>query len=206
MNQKELEKKLNEALVEEHEKSGLISVTSLIYDCLRRAYYEDKIGSFYDKDTLETFWVGKAIHEKQLFDGEAELELQQEGIIGVIDEFIDGTLIEKKSVNIKTWNFIPDHYKKQLNYYYWLMEANGKKVENAFLIFIKKEPPHDKKIIPVKLEPLEKIEKEILEKKEILLDALDRDIPPPQKFDWLCKRCPYASICFKKEIEEINER
>jgi len=198
MKLEELQEKLNKALIEKHEKSGLISISSLIYDCLRRAFYTETLGDFFDKDTLETFWVGKAIHEKKLFDGEAELELKNEGIIGVIDELVDGSLIEKKSVNQISWKFVPDHYLTQVDYYYWLLSNNGYKVENAFLIYILKERPHDKKIIPVMLRPLEVIEKEILERAKILKEALEKKELPERKMSWLCKRCNYASKCYSE--------
>lgn len=198
MTKQELQAKLNKALVEEHTPSGLISVSSLIYACLRKSYYSKTLGDFFDKDTLETFWIGKAIHEKQLFDDENELEVKSDGIIGVIDELVGGSLIEKKSVNQVSWKFTPDHYVNQVNYYYWLLSKNGYKVENAFLVYILKERPHDKKLISVKLLPLDKIEKEILERAKTLKEALEEKKPPCKKEGWLCKYCSFASVCYKE--------
>lgn len=204
MKPSELEEKAIEMMTDEHTPSGMISVSSLIYDCLRKPYYEKTIGQFYDKGTLITFWVGKQIHNSQLLS-ENELEVKYEGIIGRIDDYDkkEGVLVDKKTCDMFPGKFgVNEHYKRQLEYYWWLLTHNKYPVKQLYLLFIKVSKPKGIKAIEIFPRKLQTIEKEILEKKEILEGALKDKIAPPRKTSWLCGYCPFASICYKKKLEK----
>lgn len=193
---------------EEHTPSGLISVSSLIYNCLRKAYYDKTIGQFYDRQTLITFWVGKQIHNSQLLS-ENELEVKYEGIVGRIDDYDkkNGLLVDKKTCEMFPGKYgVNDHYKKQLEYYYWLLAQNKLPVRQLYLLFIKVNKPKGIKAVEVFPRKLQDIGKEILEKKGILEKALSEKIPPPRKPSWLCSYCQFASICYNKNNEKTKEK
>ena len=194
-------------LSESHTPSGKISVSSLIYPCLRKAYYTKTIGSFFDKNTAITFWVGKQIHNSRLLS-DNELEVEHEGILGIVDDYDKktGILIDKKTCDMFPGKYgVNDHYKKQLEYYYWLLTQNKYPVKQLYLLFIKVSKPKGIKAVEILPRTLHTINKEILEKKEVLEKALKEKIPPPRKPSWLCGYCGFANICYKKEYNSDIE-
>ena len=200
MKPSELEEKAIEMMIEEHTPSGMISVSSLIYDCLRKAYFEKTIGQFYDRQTLITFFVGKQIHNCQLLS-ENELEVRHEGIIGRVDDYDrkTGVLVDKKTCDMFPGKYgVNEHYKRQLEYYYWLLTQNKHLVKQLYLLFIKVSKPKGIKAIEVIPRRLNVIDKEIREKKDILEKALKEKVMPPRRPSWLCGYCQFASICYKK--------
>ena len=193
MKENELKAKLYKSLLEEHEKSGFISVSWLIYDCARYGYFQDLYGDIRDGRTTAKLWLGRAIHEKS-FLKEREIELRADGIIGRIDEYEDGTLVEKKTTS--KIEFVPSHHRLQVEYYTWLLNKNGKPVNDSWLLYIQLNPPAFK-FIPVFPREMDIIEKEILKKAKIIRQALDNKEMPPQNISWLCEYCNYFSKCFK---------
>ena len=199
MDKNELEIRFSEGLFEPHEPSGKISVSSLIYPCLRKAYFEKKLGQFFDISTAYKFWIGKAVH-KMDFLKEGEVELEWEGILGRIDELEGDTLVEKK-----TCNELPrspnSHHITQLEYYYVLCLRNKKPVKNLFLLYLEKKYSAWKffEITPRKVEV---IEKEMLERKTILEEALKSKKMPERSPSWLCKYCNFCPKCFSKSYTE----
>ena len=201
-----IEEKVIEAMnaKEPFEGKG-IGVTNLVYDCLRRAYYTRTLGEFYDLHTLILFWTGRKLHETQILK-EHELVLEWEGIVGIVDEYENGTLLEKKTcVSLpRTPN---DHHVKQVEYYKVLLEKHGKPVNEAYLLYI---DINNKEIrtFKVNMRPSNIIEKEMLERKEKLEKALKEGKPPERKVGWLCNYCNFASICFggmKKGFTKVND-
>jgi len=192
---KDLEIRFNEGLFDEHTPSGKISVSSIIYPCLRKAYFEKKFGQFFDISTAYKFWLGKAIH-KMDFLKEGEVELEWEGILGRMDEYEEEVLVEKK-----TCNELPrspnDHHKTQLEYYYVLCLRNKKPVEKLFILYLEKKYPAWKffEVFPRKVEV---IEREMLERKTILEEALKSDKMPERSPSWLCKYCQFCPKCYGK--------
>lgn len=196
MNLKELEIKFRKSLFETHKKSGLISVSSIIYPCLRKAYYTKKYGEFYDINTAYTFYIGKAIH-KMPFLKESEIELEWEGIIGRIDDYGEETLVDKKTT--KTLPSRPrDHHITQMEYYYVLCLKNNKPVKDLFIHYLEKGYPAHK-FFRIKPRPVEEIEKEMLERKNALEEALKTDKIPDRHLSWLCKYCNFSPKCFGKQ-------
>jgi CRISPR/Cas system-associated exonuclease Cas4 (RecB family) len=200
MTEKELELRFNQGLFEDHVPSGKISVSSIIYPCLRKAYYEKKHGAFFDISAAYTFWIGKAMHKMNFLE-EGEGELEWEGIVGRFDDYEKGTLVDKKSVNElpRTAN---SHHITQLEYYYVLCQKNHKPVNDIWILYLeKKYPAH--KWFKVKPRPLEVIEKEMLERKSVLEECLAKGSNkiPGRDISWLCKYCPFTPLCFGKNKE-----
>jgi len=193
--EKELRAKLYKSFIEEHDKSGLIPISWLIYDCPRYGFYQETQGDIRDGRTTAKLWLGRAIHEKS-FLKEKEIELRAEGIIGRIDEYDPdtNTLVEKKTTN--KIGFVPSHHRLQLEYYFWLLNKNGKPVNDCWLLYIQLNPPAFR-FVPVYPREMEIIEKEILEKAKVIRQALDNKKKPPQNISWLCDYCSYFSKCFK---------
>lgn len=188
------------AINKKREETKGIHVTSLVYDCLRRSYYTIKYGEgFFDLKTLITFWIGRQLHKTRILASH-ELNLEWSGIVGTVDDFEEGILIEKKSTT-----FLPkepmDHHIRQLEYYALLLEKNGYNVKECHLVYIDINNK-DIKAFPVQFRPLNQIEKEIVEKKEILESHLLHNEIPDRQISWLCYYCNFASICLKEEENE----
>lgn len=207
MTKKELEKHYHKSLIDEHVKSGKLAVTLLSYDCLRHAYYTETLGSFFSRKTLEIFSIGKSVHTKQIIQGaEKELTLETEDIKGVVDEYLDGTILDIKTVGkIPSSNFIAPHYVKQLEYYAWLLRKDNRQATDAWLLYIQKDPPNHK-FVKVNLRDHKEIEEEILKKAQTLRKALEEERPPKRKFGWLCSYCNFASHCYKNGKSKVEKK
>jgi CRISPR/Cas system-associated exonuclease Cas4 (RecB family) len=187
------------------------SVTMLINDCLRRAYYLLTIPfDIVDPRGSVLRWIGKKLHETH-FLGEnsiLELKLEWNGIVGIIDEYDKDKkiLLEKKTTRHIPKEPYPHHI-KQLEYYVVIMEKNGYPVENSAIIYI---DVNEGRIIPFFVQPrrLEVIEAEMIERKRRLEEALSKaDIPPRNIAFWdlksqtlICEYCPFFGLCFGREI------
>jgi len=188
-----IQEKIFEAIVDGPRREG-IHVTELVYDCLRKGYYAHHYGEgFFDIKTLTTFWIGKALHKTKILKHN-EMTLKWNGIVGTVDDYEKGVLIDKK-----TTTFTPKdpwkHHIKQLEYYALLLTKNNIPFKEAHIVYINIT---DKKftIFPVKIRDFETIEKEIIRKKEIFEKALKDSKSPTRKVGWLCSYCSYASVCF----------
>lgn len=174
-----------------------IHVSALSYDCIRKAYYTQKFGeSFYDMNTMLTFWIGRQIHETQILK-EHEVELNVNGIVGSADEYQDGLLLEKKTCKI-----IPKtpylHHKKQAEYYSMLLQMSGKPVNKIALLYI---DICDKKIKVFTFKPRKSsvIKQEMYWKKEQLEKALKNNKPPARSMGWLCSYCSFCAKCWRDD-------
>ena len=175
---------------------GEVHVSSLCYDCMRQSFYSMKHGSFFNKKTLLTFWMGRKIHETPILS-ENEISLNWQGIIGSCDDYEDGLLLEKK-----TCTQIPSramsHHVRQAEYYSVMLTHQNKPVRKACILYID-IANKELKVYKARLRDNAIIEKEMLHKKQILDQAIKSDKPPPRKLGWQCNYCTFASICFKKE-------
>ena len=131
----EILERFYEAINRDNEPHEGIHVSSLCYDCLRRAYFTQLHGDgFFDMKTLVTFWIGRQIHETPILK-EHEVPLEWNGIIGTCDDYEDGVLLEKK-----TCRAIPkqvySHHIKQAEFYSLMLEKAGKPVKEAHIVYI----------------------------------------------------------------------
>lgn len=174
-----------------------IHVSALSYDCIRKAYYTQKYGeSFFDMNTMLTFWIGRQIHETQILK-EHEVELSVNGIVGSADEYQEGLLLEKKTCKqIPTTPYL--HHKKQAEYYAVLLQMSGKPVNKVALLYI--DICNKKlKVFTVKPRTFAVIKQEMFWKKEQLEKAIKNKIPPPRNTGWLCSYCSFCARCWKDD-------
>jgi CRISPR/Cas system-associated exonuclease Cas4 (RecB family) len=198
---------------EELHSKGLPSVTSLCYECLRRAYYSITYPEIIiDPGGAIRTWIGRKLHETSILGGMMELELRypkENGIAGRVDEYKDGILIDKK-----TTRRIPkepyEHHITQIEYYWLLCERNGFPVKMAAIIYINVDTA-EIGVFPINFKrSLDEIEKELLQKYDIIIKALKTGILPPRKMrTWepegnrlVCEYCSYYSICMREDYDD----
>ena len=188
--------------IQTHREPG-IHVSNLVYDCMRRAYYEMTFGaSFNSLDTLVTFWLGHAVHSMPILKHH-ELPLEWNGIHGTCDEYEDGVLLDKKSTTSERIpNEANDHHVRQVEYYKVMLEAMGMPVTEAHILYIQLPKPHSIRDIKVQLRSSDMVAKEMLQKKKLLQSSLEKNIPPPRVQGWLCNYCSFASVCWR--TDELN--
>jgi len=190
--------------MEEHHP---ISVTALVYDCLRRAYYNAVVPEeIIDPAGKIRVWIGKKLHETSIYP-KSEIELSYRGVHGRVDEYDPSS---KRIVDKKTTRRIPrepyEHHVKQLLFYKVLMERNGFPVEKATLLYIDVNST-DVAAYPIDLSgiDMEDVEMEMLDKAEKLRRALKSGILPPRSMSWLCHYCTYFSWCFLDYIPSVPD-
>ena len=209
---KDLDKKPDNDTHEDEESSRMkISVTALTSECPRQIYYGLKLRKMPLADVYSSvyMWIGKKLHELTVLgdDAEAELRLEYMNIVGRVDEYKDGILLEKKTVR-STPKAPYIHHLRQVEYYTILLERNNKPVHRAFIMYINVSNS-DIKIFDVTpmLRPLNLIEREMIEKAEMVAKMFSLNELPPRKMVTLpdsdtliCKFCPFFSLC----IRDIN--
>ena len=202
MNSEEVKELVIKKFLEKEKKEpelGKVWVTELVYDCIRKAYYERKYGR--DLRPLnENMYLafGDLIHSVSILE-KNEMEVEWSNIKGKIDDYDpeNEVLIEKKTCRRTPEEPLP-HHVKQVEYYMVLLEKNGFPVRQAFLVYIN-VTNGDVRVFEIWERPYEKIETEMITKKLDLLTALDKNIPPKRKISWLCNYCPFAKICFSED-------
>lgn len=180
------------------EKHHPISVTALVYDCLRRAFYNVVVPEeIIDPSGKIRIWIGKKLHETPIYQ-KNEVELSYKGVHGRVDEYDPST---RRIVDKKTTRKIPrepyEHHVKQLLFYKVIMEKNGFPVDKATLLYIDVNTT-DIASYPVDLSKinLDTVEKEMLDKANKLRKALLSGILPPRHMSWLCYYCSFFGWCF----------
>jgi len=203
MKEEELRSRVIEKIASRRDLPG-IHVTTLAGECLRRGYYTWLYGDgFYNMDSLLRFWIGKGIHSLP-FLKESEVPVSWEGVSGNIDEYEEGTILEKKHTAKSIPMNLPPQYVRQVEYYKVLAEKTGKKVDNAYVLYVDVVKPATELFL-VPCRDSKTIEAEMLSRRDILQYAMDNKTPPKRVIGWNCKRCDFCSICFYKEEPRIVE-
>jgi len=190
-----IQKRFYESLTEPPRRDGKIHVSHLIHKCLRRSYYGIKLGEdFLHTKTLLTFWLGKKVHEIPVL-AEHELKLEWNGIVGTVDEYENGLIVEKKTT---VWDVEQPmgHHKMQLYFYAVMLLKNNKEVNEMKIMYIDINKK-DLKVFDVTVPDLKFYERMMTKRKEILSQCLDGNILPINFPSWMCKYCPFGSLCFR---------
>lgn len=113
-----------------HEPDGKFHVSSIVYGCPRKLYFEYKYGPktvIENDDEMFRIWVGMKLHETKITDNhEYKLESKRDefSIVGSIDEIMEFNnkiyIIDKKFVSVPPKEMY-DHHKKQVMYYAYLL-------------------------------------------------------------------------------------
>ena len=77
---------------------------------------------------------------------------------------------------------------------------------DAWLLYLSKDDKKSvtHKFIKPRMRSLAIVEKEMVERKEILEKALKDKKPPERVISWLCNYCPFPPKCFGKNNERIR--
>lgn len=131
-----------------------------------------------------------------------------EGIGGEPDDYglLNGkyAVLEKKTVTYKV-NSPSTHHINQVRYYVVLLRENGYTVDEAYLMYINISAVETYTYL-VKIDDYDSIKSEMLTKKTVLLDYINRGELPPRKPGWNCDYCNFALLCFQnlKEIKVMR--
>jgi len=214
-----IEEKIRErfykAIIDELEKDrakhkpdeNKVSVTELVLNCPRAVLFNRTIGDFYTKfESLIRFYIGRKIHETPILSNH-ELELSWNGITGIIDEYENGILIEKKTT-IKTPSEPRPHNVLQAEYYKVLLERNDYPVIKGFILYFNIRRLYDPiTVYEIHFRDSSEIEAEMLERKKLILQGLKSKDVPPRNTGWICKYCDFVHLCYlsNEKIKKILE-
>jgi len=189
---------------------GHLSVTMLTFPCERYSVYSLIVPPEQRQLTLQgilRMWEGTKLHDTSFLRKENEVELHWNGISGRIDEYDpdEAYLIDKKVTRSIPRDGAREHHIKQIQYYSVLLERNGKPVKDASIVYINPDICRIK-ISPVELRPIPVVEKEMIEKKERIMNCVEHGILPPRNVvPWeegganvLCAYCPFVARCFRE--------
>jgi len=130
-----------------HKPDGKFHVSSIVYGCPRKLYFEYKYGPktvINNDDEMFRIWVGMMLHETKITDfHEFNIEKKYDDFIisGAIDEILEKGdkryIIDKKFV-LAPPNEMYDHHRKQVMYYaYLLRETKGITVNGIALLYFR---------------------------------------------------------------------
>ena len=176
-----------------------VSVTALVYDCMRRGYYQKTEPETMSVDGALRVGTGKKLHEIPFNADKSghEILLKWEGITGIVDEYHDGVIVDKKTTRDIPKNPYGNHI-KQIEYYKVLLEENGHPVVGGAVLY--EDVDHAQiRAFSVKLRGSKEIKGEMLAKRDILAPALKNRALPPRSVSWLCKYCNFSKKCFTTE-------
>lgn len=147
---------------------------------------KEYIGNLLNKEIL--LYVGPEKKEVRVVN----VEVNKLPIIGVVDEYKDGVLLEKKTV---TKLFGPlQHNIKQVQYYASLLAYNKIPVKEAYILYYILSEDR----LFIHEVNLEDKTAELIEKRNILESHLKSKTTPPREVGWMCEHCPYFHICFNE--------
>jgi len=190
-----------QSIVRENEKHendlSKVYITDICSPCIRMSFYSRKyreVASLTDKMFL--MWMGTKLHETN-FSDMAEYSFEYEGIRGRVDEIVDDIVIEKKMVR-KLPDTPYEHHLKQVGYYIVCLRELGLNIKRGILLYFDRAELRCKGFL-VELEngEYEKLKKEMLERRDILLKAFEEDKPPKPERGWICKYCEFAKRCWE---------
>jgi len=181
--------------ISQRRKPDKIHVTDLVHECLRFSYFLHKELPKWKMSEAISLWIGQVIHEFKLGLKYHEFEVEWNGIVGYVDEYDPdlGLVIEKKTC--KELPRAPyEQHVKQVEYYYYLLKKNNYKVNDIFILYID-VANNDIRVFRVIPRDLLIIEKEILEKANLLKSFLEANTPPPPIATRFCRVCPFYVLC-----------
>jgi len=184
-----------------------VHVSDLVYPCTRKAYYARLTPPNLDTKGAITLYTGIKVHEMPLSEN-CELTLEWNGIVGTIDEYENGLLIDKKTTrNVpKYYNrsrkeqvvSLRSHHLTQLEYYKVLLEENGYDVDEAGILYIDVNESEVWFGRAKFSRTSEEVKQEMIQRKTMLETFLNaRKLPPfDNSIRWMCMGyCPYQQAC-----------
>mgnify|MGYP001582151811 FL=1 len=126
-------------------------------------------------------------------------------IIGTIDEYKDGLLLDKKTCNfeVKSLSKYYHHYITQLEYYKVLLELVSHHVDRVALWFWDKTNEKDYLFSTdedtLTLRKSDVVKEEMLARAGLVVEALTSRVLPPRSVGEECNFCPHFGKCFTGE-------
>lgn len=199
--------KYNNALINWDEtRQKEIHATDLLSPCLRSSYYSKLLPPLYDLESIMRMLVGKLFHDIPILKHH-EYKILWEGIHFSIDEYEDGFVIEKKTTDKikRSWGKnefgvaqpYPYHV-EQLKVYKAALEATGHHVYKTLILYLDRSSG-ELEVCDVDISnyDVEQVKQELLAKRDVLKDCLDKNILPMRTVCWKCSRfCGYPTLCF----------
>jgi len=173
-----------------------VSVTDIVYDCVRRAFLRKMLWiPTTDYEGILKTWIGSQVHAFP-FQEEHELFLDWEKIFVRIDEYEDGVLVEKKSTRL-TPKTARHHHRRQVDYARVIAEKNGYPVMTAAIVYINvgENVDLDVKVLKFKRN-IDTVGKEMLRKRDKFVNCFKKGQIPPRQVGWPCKYDAWCNICF----------
>jgi len=192
--------------IKESQRERKYPVSKLVFGCPRMIYYyfQTQYPTIDLKGSVRV-WIGKKLHQTKILgdDCHQELKLTYNKLIGVIDEYKDGFLLEKKTIS-----HIPsgplEHHIKQVEYYAYLLKKNNFPVIKASILYI---DIYDLDVVSyeVKLREMNIIENEV----EGICMELEKyfstsQLPPRKMQTWpnsknlKCHYCEFFGRCIRE--------
>lgn len=176
-----------------------IHVSDIVYDCLRRCYYQilfrdpKKIRDL-DIHTMIRFWIGSAIDSQRILEKQ-HVRLTWKEIHGEVDEYENGIVLEKKHTSY-FMKELPYQYKRQVEYYCPMLYYNNFPVKEVHILLINVSAAEAFDFL-IRIRPIEDIAAEMLFKRDIIKYSLKTENPPPYTVGVDCKFCKAASECMR---------
>ena len=180
-------------------------VTSLVYSCVRRCYFNVTEEPHFDQVTRMKLNIGQVVHKAfRLEDATHELKLTWDGIVGSLDVYSPetGELLDLKTIYTPS-QYIKElpypHHRTQVEYYCLLLAKNNLRVGPATVLYV---PINVAKTIEVR--PISEIEAEVAAKVKAVKQGQETKIPPPGLLKSReCRFCPHLGVC--DEAEKAKE-
>jgi CRISPR/Cas system-associated exonuclease Cas4 (RecB family) len=149
--------------------------------------------------------VGTEMHNVKSFPADLyneqdvfhEKTLRWEGIVGTMDEYYRGIILDKK-----TCRALPgkpkDGHVLQLQCYQVLAEMNGMPVTSLVVQYIDVNNCFFRNFVLTPLKSTDALAAQMIQRKEVLLEAMNREDPPVREPQW-CEYCSYGQICYGVE-------
>ena len=135
---------------------------------------------------------------------EHEVKVQYLDIRGSVDEYEDGTILEKKTTSLGLPLSPNEHHITQIQYYKVLMELNDYEVKDGFLLYMDLGTA-TAQAFPVIFKDPKKVKAEIEMKAQVLRTSIETGALPKAVKSWLCNYCSFAAICFQdRNVHDLS--
>lgn len=183
--------------------SNKFHVTELVFNCPRQIFLRRVVGDFFiSYPSIFRLAIGRKMHEISILK-EHEKRIEWQGIVGTVDEYENGVLIEKKTTVHAPRNAPYGHHVTQAEYYKVLLEETGNPVLHGFILYFDVSNVDDPlTIFEVPFRLYDVIKSEMIRKRNELLKIFgslnfeQKFVIPARKTSWLCKYCDYAYMCY----------
>lgn len=187
-----------------------VHVTDIVYDCLRRAYYQIMLrGSEFEvlgmkEDDYIYTWIGRKLHETD-FSELHEFEVEFNDVKGTVDEVFkvgDAVVVVDKKSTRKVPPKPYEHHVKQVCYYGFMLDRLGVVSGKHWFGCILYIDVNSGTAVPMAFEfkPSDYAQ-EFVSKSNAIHEALSKRMLPSANVGWVCNYCSYVGLCMRdKEV------